>query len=98
MTDYKTLWVPIHRRLQSNSDFIHFVELFGSDQASRLFRRHVNALREEFVKQKENWYLSQLDAILREILPDLNTISDRSAVQFEDKKLDCNLYIHNLCW
>lgn len=77
VTDYKALWIPIHRRLQNNSDYTHFVELFGTDEARKLFRRHVLQLRDEFVRQKQDVFLRKLEVILRQVLPDLASVADR---------------------
>ena len=77
MTDYNCQWETVRRRLQADSDFIHYTELCGSSQADKLFRRHIVRLRDEFVRHRQNQHLRRLEIILRDILPDLSTIADR---------------------
>jgi ubiquitin C-terminal hydrolase len=77
VTDYNSQWETVRRRLQLDSDFIHFVELCGTPQAEKEFRRHVIRLRDEFVRHRQSLHLSRLEMILRQVLPDLSTIAER---------------------
>ncbi len=75
--DYKALWIPMHRRLANDSDYNHFVDLFGTRQAQRLFCKHVMQLKDDFVQRKLDIHLSRLKDVLHKVLPDLNIIADR---------------------
>ena len=75
--EYKALWIPVHRKLGQNADYNHFVDLFGTDKAKKLFREHVHQLRDEFLQHKQEQYLDHLRRVLKRILPDLATIADR---------------------
>ncbi len=77
VTDYKALWIPTHRRLVSHPDYIHYVDLFGTSLAQRLFVKHVRQLKEDFVQQKLQKHLTALRKILLEVLSDLSVIADR---------------------
>ena len=78
--DYKASWTAVAKKLQNDSDFVHFVELFGTEQAVKLFRKHVSFLKDEFVRGRQSMYLHRLEVTLRDILPDLSTISDRLVI------------------
>ena len=52
VTDFKTLWSTTAKRLASNQDYIHYVDLFGQDDAQRLFRRHVKKLKDDHLSRK----------------------------------------------
>ena len=77
VVDYKASWLSVHKKLQRNPDYIHFVEKVGSDQARILFRKHVAQLKEEIIQCKQEMYLERLQTVLPEILPDLSVIADR---------------------
>ena len=75
--DYKALWIPTHRRLANHPDYNHYVDLFGTGQAQRLFVKHVRQLKDDFVQQRLQMHLSALRRILLEVLSDLTIIADR---------------------
>ena len=77
VTDYKASWSSVHKKLQRNSDYVHFVEKVGSDQARILFRKHVSQLKHEVIQRRQELYLERLKTVLPEILPDLSVIADR---------------------
>ena len=77
VTDYKALWNPVWRKLQNNSDYIHFVEVVGTDEARKMFRQHVLQLRDEYIRHRLESYLRKLEGALKELLPDLVTAADR---------------------
>jgi len=77
VVDYKSSWSSVHKKLQRNPDYVHFVEKVGSDQARILFRKHVAQLKEEIIQRKQELYLERLQTVLPEILPDLAVIADR---------------------
>lgn len=52
VTDFRALWSSTSKRLAPNQDFIHYVDLFGHDDAQRLFRRHVKKLKDEHLARK----------------------------------------------
>lgn len=52
VTDFRALWSATSKRLAPNPDYIHYVELFGHDEAQRLFRRHVKKLKDEHLARK----------------------------------------------
>ena len=77
VTHYSTQWDVIHRRLQHDSDFMHYVELYGTAKAEKVFREHILRLKKDFTRQRQAQHLHRLSAVLRDILPDLATIADR---------------------
>lgn len=52
VTDFKALWSTTSKRLVSNQDYIHYVDLFGHDDAQRLFRRHIKKLKDDHLSRK----------------------------------------------
>lgn len=52
VTDFKSLWSTTAKRLAPNQDYIHYVDLFGHDDAQRLFRRHVKKLKDDHLSRK----------------------------------------------
>lgn len=77
VTDYKSTWREVHKKFVNNGDFNHFVDLFGMDSASKIFRRHVLNLKENHIQRKEETYLKALPDVLKAHLPDLKTIGER---------------------
>ncbi|VDI33984.1 Rho GTPase-activating protein 5, partial [Mytilus galloprovincialis] len=75
--DSKAVWSPTKRRLEKDSDFGHYVDLFGTDSAKRLFRRHIAYLREEQIKKREQFFLKKLPETINHFLPDLISINDK---------------------
>ena len=77
ITDSKINWASARKKLEKESDYLHFVDLFGTDKARSLVRQHTRHLREELIKQKQNLFLKRLPDVLAHFLPDLETIGDR---------------------
>ena len=59
VTDFRALWSATSKRLAPNPDYIHYVELFGHDDAQRLFRRHVKKLKDEHLARKIKGKITQ---------------------------------------
>ncbi|KAG7155075.1 Rho GTPase-activating protein 190-like 1, partial [Homarus americanus] len=74
--DYRSIWASTSKKLAQSSDFIHYVDLFGMDQAAKLFRRHVKKLKDEYLQRKVEAYMDMLPSILREFFPDLQSLED----------------------
>ena len=75
--DPKAAWSSWKKRLEAESDFGHYVEIFGTDQARKEFRAHTKRLRDEMVRSKEQRYLEKLPVLLKTILPSLECIPER---------------------
>lgn len=76
VTDYRALWSSVSKKFAQNQDFIHYCELFGHDDAQKMFRRHVKKLKEEYIGRKMQMYIRILPEVLGELLPDLASIGD----------------------
>ncbi|KAK8736140.1 hypothetical protein OTU49_004842 [Cherax quadricarinatus] len=74
--DYRSIWATTSKKLAQSPDFIHYVDLFGMDQAAKLFRRHVKKLKDEYLQRKVEAYMDMLPSILREFFPDLQSLED----------------------
>lgn len=77
VTDYKTNWSVVYRKLKDSEEYRTYVELFGTINAKKVHKKHCNLLREESVREKMERYLESLKKLLLVILPDLDTIADR---------------------
>ena len=75
VTDYKTNISS--RRFNHFSDYNLYVDIFGTDSARSLIKRHIRQLKDEFINKKQQAYLESFRRILHDVLPDLNTIADR---------------------
>lgn len=49
----------------------------GMDGTQRLFRRHIKKLKDEQLAKKVAHYMEMLPDILHELVPDINTFTDR---------------------
>ncbi|XP_071104673.1 rho GTPase-activating protein 190-like isoform X3 [Haliotis cracherodii] len=78
VTDPVLTWQACRKKFVNEPDFGHYVDLFGTDKAKKLFRNHVKHLRDEQIQLKEQTYLSQIPKILKHFLPSLDAIGDRS--------------------
>ena len=76
VTDFRAVWSTTAKRLAPNPDYIHYVELFGQDDAQRLFRRHVKKLKDEHLARKIKGYMDTLPDILLELFPDLASLEE----------------------
>lgn len=74
--DYRVSWASASKGLVPQADFAAYVDLFGMDSATRLYRRHTKRLKDEFLQRKIESYLDLLPSILREFFPDLQTLQD----------------------
>ena len=78
VSDPKAAWPTWRKRLEAESDFGHYVDLFGTEQARKEFRAHTKRLRDEQVRLREQRYLSLLPALLKLFLPTMECITERS--------------------
>lgn len=76
VTDFRAIWSTTAKRLAPNPDYVHYVELFGQDDAQRLFRRHVKKLKDEHLARKIKGYMDTLPEILLELFPDLASLEE----------------------
>ena len=77
VTDHRSVWMGYYRIFQQNADFNHYVDLFGTDSAKKLFRRYVRQLRNDHVNRREQLCLDSLKNVFHDLLPDMTTIADR---------------------
>ncbi|XP_037027323.1 rho GTPase-activating protein 190 isoform X6 [Bradysia coprophila] len=75
ISDYHTLWVQGSKMLSNHKEWTDFMELFGQEAGQRIFRRHIKKLREENVSRRLHAYMDNFNAILHDIVPDLNTVN-----------------------
>ena len=75
--DPKASWTTWKKKLEQESDFGHYVEIFGTDQARKEFRAHTKRLRDEQIRSKEQRYLEKLPVLLKMFLPSLESIPER---------------------
>lgn len=80
VTDYRTLWSQISKKISLCDAYINYKKTFGSDKAQRIFRRHVKMLKDEQVSKKVQSYLEMLPDILQELVPESSTLKDRFVV------------------
>ncbi|XP_046439929.1 rho GTPase-activating protein 190-like isoform X9 [Daphnia pulex] len=76
VTDFRALWSATSKKLAPNPDYIHYCNLFGQDDAQRLFRRHVKKLKDEHLARKIKGYMDTLPEILLEFFPDLPSLEE----------------------
>ncbi|OWF54503.1 Rho GTPase-activating protein 190 [Mizuhopecten yessoensis] len=74
--DPKAVWAPSRKKLEKESDFLHYIEHFGTDSARKLFRLHIKHLCDEQIRRRESHYLQKLPDVLQHFFPDLNTITE----------------------
>ncbi|GFR73478.1 rho GTPase-activating protein [Elysia marginata] len=77
VSDPKAAWPTWRKRLEAESDFGLYVDLFGTEQARKEFRAHTKRLRDEQVRLREQRYLSLLPALLKLFLPTMECITER---------------------
>lgn len=77
VTDPKAVWTTCKRKLELESDFGHYVEMFGTEQARKEFRAHTKRLRDEQIRLREQRYMSLLPRLLKLFLPTLDSITER---------------------
>ena len=77
ISDPRTVWNSARRQLQTEHDFTHYTDLFGTDQARKEFRRHIKHLRDEQIRLREHHYLQQLPRLLKPYLPCVDTVAER---------------------
>ena len=75
--DYKAHWIHVYNKLRDNQDYVHYVELFGTSEAQKLFKKHKRQLEQEFIDHRRQLYLDYLRTLLPTLLPDLTVIADR---------------------
>lgn len=77
VVDAKCNWHAMKKKLEKEADFGHFIDLYGTDSARKLFREHTKHLRDEQVRRREQHYLTLLPDVLQHFLPDICNVSDR---------------------
>lgn len=77
VTDPKAAWGAWKKKLESESDFIHYVEMFGTEQARKEFRAHTKRLRDDQIRTRELRYMSLLPNLLKLFLPTLDSVTER---------------------
>ncbi|BFZ15995.1 hypothetical protein BsWGS_19034 [Bradybaena similaris] len=77
VADPKAAWGTWKKKLESESDFIHYVEMFGTEQARKEFRAHTKRLRDDQIRTRELRYMSLLPNLLKLFLPTLDSITER---------------------
>ncbi|CAL1547999.1 unnamed protein product [Lymnaea stagnalis] len=78
VVDPKAVWNTWKKKLEQESDFGHYVEMFGTEQARKEFRAHTKRLRDEQIRLREQRYLSLLPQLLKLFLPTLDSIPERA--------------------
>ncbi|XP_025422551.1 rho GTPase-activating protein 190 isoform X4 [Sipha flava] len=76
VTDYRALWSQTSKKISKCDEYIKYREIFGSDKAQRLFRRHVKMLKDEQVSKRVQNYMEMLPDILQELVPEISTLKD----------------------
>lgn len=76
MTDYRSLWSQTSKKLSKYDEFRRYKEIFGTDKAQRLFRRHVKMLKDEQLSKRVQNYMEMLPDILQELVPEISTLKD----------------------
>lgn len=84
VTDPKALWTTWKKKFMKESDYIHYVDLFGTEQAMEHFRKHTKQLREEQLRRRELHYLDSLPSVLQHFFPSLDVISDKSWISCQN--------------
>ncbi|XP_045030990.1 rho GTPase-activating protein 190-like [Daphnia magna] len=85
VTDFRALWSATSKKLAPNPDYIHYCNLFGQDDAQRLFRRHVKKLKDEHLARKIKGYMDTLPEILLEFFPDLPSLEEGDWEHIKEK-------------
>lgn len=79
VTTRSASYLSLHKSYQElfNSTAILFLIILGMDGTQRLFRRHIKKLKDEQLAKKVAHYMEMLPDILHELVPDINTFTDR---------------------
>uniref|UniRef100_T1KJS5 Rho-GAP domain-containing protein n=1 Tax=Tetranychus urticae TaxID=32264 RepID=T1KJS5_TETUR len=76
ITDYRALWNPAFKKLSQSSEFLHYCDLFGQENAHKSFKRHVKKLKDDYLSRKMQTYLRLLPVVLGEMLPDIDSMGE----------------------
>ena len=87
IVDHKTTWASVKRKLEKESDYLHHIELFGTDATRKLVKHHTVQLREDLIKRRQVLFMKRLPDVLSHFLPDLDMIGDRLVFFFSLKQL-----------
>uniref|UniRef100_H2XRD5 Rho GTPase-activating protein 35 n=1 Tax=Ciona intestinalis TaxID=7719 RepID=H2XRD5_CIOIN len=68
---YDESWTTARKTLENELDYQRFVDLEGKNAASKIFRKHVNRLRDEYRSELQSKYLHYLPRALKLILPNV---------------------------
>lgn len=74
VTDYHDSWQKSRKNIEDKEAYKRFVYLEGKNAASNIFRKHVNALRDEFRSKLQSKYLHFLPLALSKTLPDVMSL------------------------
>ena len=77
ITEFRSTWIAARKKLEKESDYQHFVDLFGTDKARTLVKKHTRQLKDNLVKEKHAIFMKRLPSALKHFLPDLETIGNR---------------------
>lgn len=75
ITDYHTTWSQATKMLSHNKEWVDFLAVFSQECGQRIFRRHIKKLREENVSRRLHSYMDNFNAVLMDLVPDLNTVN-----------------------
>jgi len=70
------LWSQTSKKISNCNEYIKYREIFGSDKAQRLFRRHVKMLKDEQLSKRVQNYLEMLPDIIQELVPEMASLKD----------------------
>lgn len=74
------LWNPVSADINLEVFYTFlpsYIVLLGLDGTQRLFRRHIKKLKDEQLAKRVAHYMEMLPDILHELVPDINTFTDR---------------------
>ncbi|CAK8692908.1 unnamed protein product [Clavelina lepadiformis] len=74
VSDYHESWTNTRKNLEDKTAYLHYVDLEGKNAASKIFRKHVNYLRDEYRLNLQCEFLRFLPRALKIILPDLSRV------------------------
>ncbi|XP_036360156.1 rho GTPase-activating protein 5 isoform X27 [Octopus sinensis] len=100
VTDPKASWTIWKKKFMKESDYNHYVELFGTESAVEHFRKHTMHLKEQQLRQRELRYLDSLPTVLQYFLTSLDVISDKSWISCQNyifRHPDMPKFFINMC-
>ncbi|QQP41779.1 Uncharacterized protein FKW44_016252, partial [Caligus rogercresseyi] len=76
VTDYGSMWSSTAKKLTGHQEYIHYVDIFGKDNAQRLFKHHIRKLKDDYLGAKIQRYLDLLPEVLHELFPDFDNMGE----------------------